>query len=101
MTAAGQLHEEHPVQAVFGGLMIAADLATKGRQLSLATICESAAEWCDQVWEVFAEIARDAGNGEILVDEVARDGVITKREAKQLRSLFAEIGTEAIEGRVL
>lgn len=95
------LSEEHPVQAVMGGLLIAEELARKGAQLSLATICESAAEWCDNVVAVFEEIAADAGNGELLVDEVAKDGQITAREAKQLRGLFAEIKTEASEGRII
>lgn len=84
-----------------GGILIAEELARKGAQLSLATVCESAAEWCDQVIAVFEEIARDADSGELLVDEVAKDGVITRAEAKQLRSHFAEIGTEAREGRII
>lgn len=92
---------QHPVQLVMGGLLLAEELAAKDRQLSLACLCGMAAEWCDQVREVLAEIGRDAGNGELLVDEVARDGVITPREAKQLRGLFSEIGIEATEGRIL
>lgn len=91
----------HPVQSVFGGLLLGEELARKTGQLSLVVICDAAAEWADSAREVFAEIVRDAGAGELLVDEVAKDGVITPSEARQLRGLFEEIATEAREGRVL
>jgi hypothetical protein len=95
------LAEQHPVQLVMGGLLLAEELAAKDRQLSLACLCDMAAEWCDSARAVFAEIAADAGCGETLVDEVAKDGVITPTEARQLRGLFEEIGTEAREGRIV
>ena len=91
----------HPIQAVFGGLLLGEELARKTGQLSLAVLCDQAAEWADTAREVFAEIVRDAGGGELLVDEVARDGHITPTEARQLRGIFEEIETEAREGRVI
>lgn len=95
------LHRTHPVQLVLGGLLIAEELATKNRQLSLAVLCEKAAEWACESRAVLVEIAQDAGNGELLVEEIARDGIITITEARQARGLFAEIGTQAREGRIL
>lgn len=91
----------HPIQAVFGGLLLGEELARKTGQLSLAVLCEQAMEWADTAREVFSEIVRDAGAGEVLVDDVAKDGVITPTEANQLRGIFAEIETEAREGRVI
>lgn len=93
--------QDHPIQAVFGGLLLGEELARKTGQLSLAVLCEQAMEWADTAREVFAEIVRDAGVGETIVDEVAKDGVITTTEARQLRGIFEEIETEAREGRVV
>lgn len=95
------LAHNHPIQAVFGGLLLGEELARKTGQLSLAVICESAAEWADSARDVFAAIVRDAGAGELLVDEVAKDGHITPTEARQLRGIFEEIEVEAKEGRVI
>lgn len=95
------LAHSHPIQAVFGGLLLGEELARKNGQLSLAVLCASAAEWADTARDVFAEIVRDAGAGELLVDEVAKDGHITPKEARQLRGIFEEIETEAREVRVL
>lgn len=92
---------EHPVQMVIGAVLVADELATRRGQLSLAVMCEKAAEWACATRDVLVEIARDAGNGELLVDEIARDGLITPTEARQARALFGEIGTEAREGRVI
>lgn len=93
------LAAKHPVQLVFGGLLIAEELAAKNRQLTLGVLCAQAQEWADHARSMFELIARDAGDGTLLVSEVARDGLITPIEARQLTRQFERIQTEAREGR--
>ena len=76
-------------------------LAQVKRQLVFSFLADCARPAVLTVREVFCELVREAGEGEMLVEEVARDGKITATEAKQLRDLFAEMGTEAREGRVV
>lgn len=91
----------HPMQRVFGGLLMASDLASRNRQLSLGVICEAATEWATETADVFREIARDAGCGAMLVEEAAKDGVFSPTEARQIGGLFREIEEEAVEGKVI
>lgn len=91
----------HPLRLVLGGARFARDLARRAGCTSCVVWCEQVEAWALRAGTVTCEIARDAGCGETLVDEVARDGVITPAEAAQLRRQFGEIATEAVEGRVV
>lgn len=95
------LARTHPVQTLFGELVLQEQLAMRGRQLTFAVIARDCIEWAVETRDVLREIARDAGNGEALVDEVARDGRITPVETGQLRGMFQEIGFEAVEGKIV
>ena len=95
------LTRDHPAQLCWGFLLEVEEQARLKHQLVFTFLADCARPAVLTVCDVFREIVRDAGNGETLVDEVALDGVITTTEARQLRGLFAEIGTEAREGRVV
>jgi hypothetical protein len=92
-----RLERMHPMQLVLGGLLVADELATKNRQLSLAVLCEQAAEWATLSRDLFREIAADADRGEFVVDELLPDSA-TRR---QIRGIFTEIKEEALTGRIL
>lgn len=95
------LAPRHPVRLAVGSARILGDLAQRIRNSAILIWAEKGEQWAREAAGVDSEIARDAGNGELLVDEVARDGVITPTEAAQLRRHFSEIGTEAREGRIV
>lgn len=95
------LASRHPVQLVLGGIMLAEQMATTRRQLTLAALCDSAIDWAHDARDVVVEIVRDAGNAALLVEEIARDGRITPAEAAQMRRVLQEIETEAREGKVI
>lgn len=92
---------DHPAQLCWGFVLEVERLAVERRQLVFSFLADCARPAVLTVREVFKELVREAGEGEMLVEEVARDGKITETEAKQLRDLFSEIGTEAREGRVI
>lgn len=75
--------------------------AQRLRQPTVLVLADNGARWARKAADVDGEIVRDAGCGQTLVDEVARDGKITTAEAAQLRRAFTEIEEEAREGRVL
>lgn len=91
----------HPVQLVLGTVLVAEELATKGRQMTLGVLCADAMQWASDCRDLFREIARECDEGVALVEEVAADGVITAIETSRVRALFAEIGTEARTGRII
>lgn len=91
----------HPVQLVLGGLLVADELATKNRQLSLAVLCEQAAEWATCTRDLIFEIARDADRGEFVVDELLGDGDASPADRRQIRGIFSEIKEEALTGRII
>ena len=95
------LYREHPAQLCWGFLLLVEEQARETHQLIFGFLAEVARPAVLTVREVIQEVARDAGEGAILVDEVAEDGVITPTEARQIRGLFEEIETEAKEGRVI
>lgn len=95
------LAAQHPMQLVLGSVVVAEELATKGRQLTLAQICGDAVDWAVETRDLLREIACDAADGVLCVRSVAADGVITSDEAELLVGRFSEIEREAITGKIL
>lgn len=95
------LYREHPAQLCWGFLLLVEEQAREKHQLVFTFLAQVARPAVLTVREVIQEIVREAGEGTTLVDEVAKDGVITTTEARQIRGLFEEIETEAREGRVI
>lgn len=95
------LNPRHPIRLALGFFIMLRDAAQRLRQPTVLVLADNGARWATQAAAVDGEIVRDAGCGETLVTEVARDGKITPVEAEQLRKAFTEIQTEAREGRVL
>lgn len=96
-----RLVSRHPARLALGFAIMARDSATRLRLTTIVIFCDRAIKWARTAADVSGEIVVDAGCGETLVDEVARDGQITATEAEQLRRQFAEIQTEAREGRII
>lgn len=85
---------------VLGSILIAKELATKGRQLTLATLCRDAVEWATDTRDLLREIATDAEYLDGRITAVAADGTISGSEADELHALAREIRDEAITGRI-
>ncbi len=95
------LATRHPIVLALGFGVMVRDAATRLRLSTLLVYCERGIAYCRRAADVEGEIVRDAGCGETLVDEVARDGKITPAETAQLRRAFEEIRVEAHEGKIL
>ena len=88
------------MQLLIGAVVVAEEMATKGCQLSFASLFRDAIGWAVEVRDVLAEIAADATYGADLVVRVASDGKITADEVAELSKVFNEIEVEALEGRI-
>lgn len=95
------LTAHHPMQLVLGSIVVAEELATKGRQLTLAQLCHDAAVWAVECRDVLREIVCDADYCLSLFDEAGRDGVYTAEEIAAARGVVAEIREEAFTGKIL
>jgi len=95
------LADTHPVQALFGSLLIAEDLATSGRQLTFAVISRDCAAWAEELAGVLCDIHRRAGDLTLAVREYAADRVFTVAEERHLSREIGMIAQQAWEGRVL
>lgn len=90
----------HPVNLVLGAVLVAEEMATKGRQMTFASFCSDAVDWAVETRDLLREIACDAAHGFAVVGAVASDGIITPAEANQLKEVFSEIETEALTGEI-
>lgn len=90
----------HPTQLLLGSVVVAEELATKGRQLTFAVVMQGAVAWAVETRDLLREIACDAGCGEQEVWEVAADGKITPEETRRVAKYFSEIRAEALTGRI-
>lgn len=95
------LAEMHPVQLVLGEMMIAEELATRGRQMTFAVIARDCIGWAYTVRDVLCEIAQDAGDVNLMVHEAAADGIFSPTEQRQIVRKVDEIATQAREGRII
>lgn len=94
------LAPHHPAQLVLGSVVVCEELATKGRQMTFASLCHDAVAWAVETRDLLREIACDAAHGLSVVSAVASDGIITPAEANQLKEVFSEIETEALTGEI-
>lgn len=94
------LASHHPAQLVLGSVLVCEELATKGRQMTFASLCHDAVVWAVETRDLLREIACDAAHGINSVNAAISDGVITPHEANQIKEVFSEIEREALTGKI-
>ncbi len=101
MTANLKLHGRHPALLALGFIRLALKLAVSARHQSEAILLEMGERAASEARDVVTEIARDADHGRFLVRELLADGEASEADRRQLDLHFAEIQTQALEGRII
>lgn len=94
------LNAEHPAQLCLGTVMIAEEMATKGRQTTFAMLARDAVEWATETRDLLREIATDASQLADDITAAAADGIITPEERVSLHESARQIESEAQSGLI-
>jgi hypothetical protein len=95
------LGSRHPCLRALGFIRLALKLALSNRHQSEGILLEMAEKAASDSRDVHAENARDAEHGRFLLRELLADGHASEADVRQLDLHFAEIHTQATEGRVI
>lgn len=95
------LVRRHPVQMALGSVLVAEELATRGRQMSFVALCGKAEEWMVETRDLLLELASDGERHRMMQRELLGDGDASEADRRQLDDSIVEMITEALTGRII
>ena len=95
------LEKYHPMQLTLGAIIVAEQLATKGRQTTFAIVCRDAISWATETRDLLREIATDADYLGDRIIAAAADGIFSPEEKAELHGEAIGIRDTATSGKLI